>query len=148
VKPDLDKMCEHLKKVYDRRQTALVVASEGIHLPSHDTAKEEKDEFGHMLLKNRGVATELAEIIEKKTGKETRAAVIGHIQRGGSPSLFDRILGLRVGSKAADLVAKGDWGKMVALRGNDVVPVPLTEATAKLKTVPKEWMDFASIFWK
>lgn len=147
-KPDLVKMCEHLKKVYARREMALVIASEGIHLPSHDVAKEEKDEFGHMLLKNRGVGGELAEIIEEKTGKETRAAVIGHIQRGGAPTLFDRILGLRVGAKAADLVKSGDWGKMVALRGNDVVPVSLTEATSKLKTVTPDWMDFARTFWK
>jgi len=147
-KPELDKMCDHLKRVYARRETGLVVASEGIHLPSHDEGKESKDEFGHMLLKNRGVGVELAEIIERKTGKETRSAVIGHIQRGGSPTLFDRILGLRVGAKAADLVAAGDWGKMVALRGNEVVPVPLIEATAKLKTVTEDWMALARTFWK
>jgi ATP-dependent phosphofructokinase / diphosphate-dependent phosphofructokinase len=147
-KPDVEKMCAHLKIAHARKGVALVVASEGIELPSDDMNKMEKDEFGHMLLKDRGVGEELTKIIEKKTGVETRAAVIGHIQRGGSPTLFDRILGLRVGAAAADLVAKADWGKMVALRGNEVVPVPLKEATGTLKTVPPSWMKFAEVFWK
>jgi 6-phosphofructokinase 1 len=124
------------------------VASEGVWLPSHDNIKEEKDEFGHMILKNRGVGEELAELIEKQTSLETRASSIGHVQRGGSPSLFDRILGMRVGAKAADLVQKGDWGKMVALRGTDVVGVPLKDATGTLKLVSKEWIDFARVFQK
>ena len=74
---------------------------------------------------------------------ETRGAVIGHIQRGGPPTLFDRILGTRVGVKAAELVAAGDFGKMVALRGDAVVGVSLEEATAKLKTVTPEWLALA-----
>jgi 6-phosphofructokinase 1 len=147
-KPDIEKMCDHLKIAHARKGVALVVASEGIELPSQDNSKEKKDEFGHMLLKDRGVAEELAKLIESKTKIETRAATIGHIQRGGSPTVFDRILGLRVGAAAADLVAKKDWGKMVALIGNDVLPVPLKEATAALKTVPKEWTSFAEVFWK
>lgn len=147
-KPAIEKMCAHLKKVHERKGVALVVASEGVVLPTHDTSKEEKDEFGHMLLKERGVGDDLAKIIEKQTGIETRAATIGHIQRGGAPTLFDRILGLRVGAMAADLVAKGQWGQMVALRGNDVVGVPLKEATSNLKTVPADWMKLAEVFWK
>lgn len=147
-KPDLKKMCAHLKIAHKRQGVALVVASEGTHMPSHDSLKEEKDEFGHMILKGRSVGEELASIIEKSTGIETRSATIGHIQRGGSPTLFDRILGLRVGVKAADLVAAGDFGKMVALKGNEVKPVPLKEATGKLKIVPKDWLDFAKVFWK
>jgi len=146
--PRIDKMCQHLKKVHSRKGVALVVASEGTKLPGHDNLKEQKDEFGHTILKGRGVGEELTKIIESKTGIETRHAVIGHIQRGGPPTLFDRVLGLRVGAKAADLIAAGDFGKMVALKGNNVVPVPLSEATANIKTVPQEWMDFAEIFWK
>ena len=83
----------------------------------------------------------LAGIISKRTGIETRVAVIGHIQRGGPPTLFDRILGTRVGVKAAELAHTGHFGQMVALRGNEVVGVSLEEATAKLKTVPREWFD-------
>jgi len=147
-KTDFKKMVAHLKKVQKERGTALVVASEGAHMPSHDQSAEEKDEFGHMILKGRGVGFELADLIESGTGQEARHAVIGHIQRGGDPTLFDRILGLRVGAKAADLVAAGDFGKMVALKGNNVVPVSLKEATGKLKVVPTDWINFAKIFWK
>ena len=147
-KPDIEKMCAHLKKAHERKGVALVVASEGTELPGEDDAKAEKDEFGHVILKERRVGEELAKLIEKKTGIETREATIGHIQRGGTPSTFDRILGLRVGVEAANLVAKGDWGKMVALRGNEIVAVPLKDATGTLKTVPNEWISFAEVFWK
>jgi 6-phosphofructokinase 1 len=147
-KPDIKKMCEHLKKAHARKGSALVVVSEGIELPNDDINKMEKDEFGHMLLKDRAIAETLAKIIDNETGIETRSASIGHIQRGGSPTVFDRILGLRAGAMAADLVAQGDWGKMVALRGTEVVGVPLKEATSKLKTVPESWSKFSEIFWK
>ncbi len=147
-KPDIEKMCAHLKVAHARKGVALVVASEGIELPSDDVNKMEKDEFGHMLLKNRGVAEELAQLIEKKTGAETRSATIGHMQRGGSPTLFDRMLGLRVGAAASDLIAKGDFGKMTAQRGTEIVAVPLTDATGTLKVVTSEWMKFAEVFWK
>ena len=101
-----------------------------------------------MLLKNRGLGEKVAGLIEKETGIETRSAVIGHVQRGGSPTLFDRILGTRVGAKAAELVAQRKFGQMVALRGNAVVGVSLQEATAKLKTVPPEWLKLADTFFK
>jgi len=145
---NVKKMCEHLKKVHTRKRVALVVASEAITIPGDKTGHEELDEFGHMLLKKRGVGDRIAELIEKETKIETRVAVIGHIQRGGPPTLFDRILGVRVGVKAADLVAHKKFGNMVALRGNEVVPVSLKEATSKLKTVPHEWLRFAEIFFK
>ncbi|MGH2703624.1 MAG: 6-phosphofructokinase [Actinomycetota bacterium] len=145
---DVDRMCEHLKTAHARKNVALVVASEGITVPGMETGKEERDEFGHMILRKRGVADQLSGVIEEKTGIETRTAVIGHIQRGGSPTLFDRMLGTRVGVKAADLVAAGEFGQMAALKGNDVVGVPLEEATGRLKTVPKEWEDLAEVFFK
>lgn len=146
--PAIEKMVEHLKKVHARKGVALVVASEGTELPQYKNQKEEKDEFGHMLLKERGVGEDLAKLIEEKTKIETRSAVIGHIQRGGSPTLFDRILGLRVGAAASDLIAKGDFGKMTALRGTEVVAVPLKEATGILKVVTPEWLKLAEVFWK
>jgi 6-phosphofructokinase 1 len=141
-------MCAHLKKVHARDKVAIVVTSEAVSLPGMDTSKEELDQFGHMLLKNRAVGEKVAEIIDKQTGIETRSAVIGHIQRGGSPTLFDRILGTRVGAKAAELIDQGQFGQMVALRGNEVVGVSLQEATAKLKTVPPEWLALADVFFK
>lgn len=147
-KPDIEKMCAHLKEAHARKGIALVVASEGTVMPGNEGAADAKDDFGHTLLKDRAVAESLAEIIEKKTGIETRSATIGHIQRGGSPTLFDRILGLRVGVAAADLVAKGDFGKMVALKGNDIAAVPLKDATGTLKTVPADWLKFAATFFK
>jgi 6-phosphofructokinase 1 len=145
---DVARMCEHLKKVYARKQWALVVASEGIRFPGSEGGEEELDEFGHMILRKRGVADQLADIIERETGIESRSAVIGHMQRGGSPTLFDRILGTRVGVEAAEMVAAGKWGHMAALRGNDVIAVPLEEATGELKTVPKSWMELLAVFSK
>jgi 6-phosphofructokinase 1 len=145
---DAKAMCEHLKKVHAREKVALVVASEAITIPGEETGKEELDEFGHMLLKKRGVAERLSTLIEKETKIETRSAVIGHIQRGGAPTLFDRILGTRVGYKAADLVKEGKFGQMVALRGTEVIGVSLEEATSKLKTVTPDWLQFAKTFFK
>ncbi len=137
---NIEEMNRKLKAAHAQRQVALVVASEAVEFEG-DSGKEELDEFGHMILKKRGVGSRLAEIIEKGTGIETRHAVIGHIQRGGSPTLFDRILGSRVGIKAAELIDAQDFGKMVALKGTAVVPVSLDEATSKLKTVTKDWFE-------
>lgn len=145
---DIDNMCRHLKKVHKRKKYALVVTSEGIKIPGIKARKEELDQFGHMILRKRGVGEDLATIIKEKTGIGTRAAVIGHIQRGGPPTLFDRMLGTRCGVRAADLVAKKKFGKMVALRGNEIVDVPLAKAVAKLKTVDKKWRDLAKVFFK
>ncbi len=145
---DLEQMLAHLKKAYGRKKTALVVVSEGIKVPGRNADQEELDEFGHMILKKRGVGEQIADLIEKRTGIEARLAIIGHIQRGGPPTLFDRILGTRVGYKAAELVHEGEFGKMVALKGNDVVPVPLEQATGELKTVGPEWFKMMETFFK
>jgi len=146
--PEIDKMCKHLKKVRQRKNYALVIVSEGVTIPGMKAEKEEVDEFGHMILKKRGISEQVAEIIEKNTGIETRVAVIGHIQRGGEPTLFDRILAMRVGTKSAELVAEGKFGQMVALKGNEIVPVSLSEATAKIKTVTPEWINLMEVFFK
>src|SRR3954464_14903865 len=122
---DLQAMYAHLKKVHARDKVAIVITSEAVELPGMKTAGEQLDQFGHMLLKNRGLGEQLAGMIEKATGIETRQAVIGHIQRGGPPTLFDRILATRAGVKAADLIAAGDFGKMAAMRGIEMVAVPL-----------------------
>ena len=145
---DVKAMCEHLKKVHAREKTALVVASEAVTIPGEKLEEEKLDEFGHMLLKKRGVAERLSTLIEENTKIETRSAAIGHVQRGGSPTLFDRVLGTRVGYKAADLVKEGKFGQMVALRGTEVVGVSLEEATKELKTVSPAWLQFAKTFFK
>lgn len=142
---DVPDMAARLKAAHARKGTALVIASEAVNLPGRD--KEQRvDEFGHVILKERGVAERLTEILSRETGIETRAAVIGHIQRGGPPTLFDRILATRAGARAAQLAAEGDFGKMVALKGDRLVPVPLQEATGTLKTVPAEWLALADTF--
>jgi len=147
-KADIKKMCQHLKDVYKKNKHASVVISEGATLPSIDVEKESLDQFGHMILRNRGVGNLLADLIKKNTGIETRHAVIGHIQRGGSPTLFDRILGLRCGVTAVDLIAQGKFGYMAALKGNEVMGVPLEEAVSKLKVIDKKWWELAQVFFK
>jgi len=138
VPPDIDELCSRLKTVYSRKRHALVVVSEGVELPGVEE-KGEVDEFGHTILKKRGIGERVASLIEKHTGIETRCAVIGHMQRGGSPTVFDRILGLRVGVKAAELAQEGNFGMMAALVGNRVEAVPLRQAVCQLKVVPEEW---------
>ncbi|MDE2039697.1 MAG: ATP-dependent 6-phosphofructokinase [Elusimicrobia bacterium] len=136
---DAADLAAKVKAAHARKKVALIVCSEAVDMG--EAGAEKLDEFGHMILKERGVGEKLAKLIEKSTGIETRHAAIGHIQRGGPPTLFDRILGTRVGLKAAELVEAGSFGRMVALRGNEVVAVSLEEATAKLKTVPPAWFS-------
>ena len=144
---DFEEVCNEIKKRHaGGKNFSIVVISEGCELPGADD-KGEVDQFGHKLLAKRGVGERLGEEIESRTGYETRVTVLGHVQRGGSPTPRDRILATRFGLKAADLVAAGDFGKMAALRGDDIVAVPLEEATAELKTVPLEWYDVAKTFF-
>ena len=135
---DLDAMCEQLKKAYARKQYGIVVASEGVELP--DVADDEKklDAFGHVILGDRNVGETIAKEIETRTGIETRSATTGHIQRGGAPSAFDRVLASRLGIRAAQCVHEKDFGKMVAIHGTEIVPVSIDKATGVLKTVPME----------
>ena len=147
-KPDIDEMCKQLQRVYSRKKYALVVVSEGVKLPGTAAGQEELDHFGHMILRKREIGQALGDLICEKTGLETRHAVIGHMQRGGNPTVFDRILGLRTGVKAVELIEKEDFGKMAALKGNKIIAVPLEKAIKDIKTVNKEWIDFAKIFFK
>ena len=94
-----------------------------------------------------GIGQRLADEIEKHTGKEARCAVLGHIQRGGTPTAFDRVLATRFGVHAIEAVHDGDFGKMVALRGTDIVRVPLAEATKETKVVPAERYEEAEVFF-
>ena len=147
-KPDVDGMCKQLQRVYSRKKYALVVVSEGVELPGLDTGEEKLDQFGHMILKKREIGQTLGDVISERTGIETRHAVIGHMQRGGIPTVFDRILGLRTGVKAVQLIEQGGYGKMAALKGNDIIDVPLEEATREIKKVSQQWLDFAELFFK
>ena len=145
---DIDEMCHQIQRVYARKRYALVVTSEGVSLPSKNKQEEELDQFGHMILNKRGIGEQLNKIICEKTGLEARHAVIGHMQRGGIPTVFDRILGLRSGVTAVNLIKENKFGYMAALKGNEVVGVPLEEAVSKLKIVDNKWWEFAKIFFK
>ncbi|MEW6619871.1 MAG: 6-phosphofructokinase [bacterium] len=146
---DLDKMCDHLKKLRQRgKPYAVIVTSEAVELPGMAEQEQEKDAFGHIILKEKGVGERVAEEIKKRTGFETRAAVIGHIQRGGAPTVFDRMLGIRVGVKAVDLIANQQFGQMVCLKGNEIQSAPLKEAVAELKMVTQQWWNLAQILFK
>ena len=114
----------------------MVVVAEGFRLPDMDSAHSTKGLDGFNRPRLGGIAEVLAPIIEERTGIETRATVLGHIQRGGSPTGFDRVLATRLGMAVTDMVADRDWGKMVALRGTDIVRVAFDEALAAHKTVP------------
>ena len=94
-----------------------------------------------------GIGDMLGRMIEERTGYETRVTVLGHIQRGGSPTAFDRILGTRFGVKAVELVLAGQFGQMVSLQGNKIVGVPIEQGTGVLKTVDMELYNLAKIFF-
>jgi len=101
--------------------------------------------FGHVRF--GGVGHALGADIEERTGYETRVTVLGHVQRGGSPTARDRVLATRYGLKAADLVHEGKFGRMAALHGDAIVDVSLADATAELKTVPPDWYEVARAFF-
>jgi len=143
----IDDACEEIRKRHERgKDFSIVVVSEGYELEGLNEASD-LDEFGHVRLSERGVGARLASEIEERTGYETRVTVLGHVQRGGSPTPRDRVLATRFGLKAADLVNDRSFGRMAALHGDAVVDVSLEEATAELKTVPKDWYDVARAFF-
>ncbi|MFB3895060.1 MAG: 6-phosphofructokinase [bacterium] len=149
IEKELESMAKHLQSVKKRgKRYAIIVVSEGVELPKGTKDEEEVDEFGHMILKERGIGDAIAEYINAKTGWDTRTAVIGHMQRGGPPTLFDRMLGTRVGAKAVDLVHTKKFGQMAALVGNEIVGVDLRKAVGKQKVVTEDWIKFAKIFFK
>jgi len=144
---DLDQVTEYVEHRFQSHYSPIVVVAEGAHPKSLDEAvgMQELDEFGHARF--GGIGQLLADEIERRTGKEARVAVLGHIQRGGTPTAFDRVLATRFGVQAARAVADGAFGTMVSLRGTDIVRVPLAEATATLKLVPPERYAEAEVFF-
>ncbi len=151
---DIEEVCNILKKRHATGKSfSIVVASEGAVAKKSNNGKEgdmilqdqKLDSFGHVRL--GGIGYMLADEIEKRTGFETRATVLGHIQRGGSPTAFDRVLATRFGVFAAELVENSQWGQMAALKGNEIVAVSLAEATGQLKTVDLELLKVAGTFF-
>ena len=144
----VEEICAAIRKRHDRGKTfSIVVVAEGAEFAKGETVQKDKkiDAFGHVRL--GGIGDALGGLIEEKTGFETRVTVLGHVQRGGTPTAFDRVLGTRFGVKAVELVIAGQWGKMVSLKGNAIVPVPIESATRKLKTVDMGLYEIAQIFF-
>jgi len=149
----VESACEEIRRRHRRgKDFSIVVVSEGYEL-TYESGEQRlvaekaraSDQFGHVRL--GGVGDALAREIEERTGFETRVTVLGHVQRGGSPTPRDRVLATRYGLKAADLVHEGRFGRMAALHGDAIVDVSLQDATAELKTVPLEWYEVARAFF-
>src|SRR6202163_2184023 len=142
---DIDHVAETIRQRHARgRYFSIVVAAEGAKFAGGNETLPAAglDEFGHARL--GGMGSVLAQEIEKRTGFESRSVVLGHIQRGGSPSAFDRVLATRYGLGAIDMVHRGEFGKMAALRGNKIISIPLAEAIASNRKVDKEILDAAT----
>jgi 6-phosphofructokinase 1 len=144
---DIDQVCGWVEHRFQTRYAPIVVVAEGAHPKDGGEAllTQDKDSFGHV--RYGGVGPMLASEIEKRTGKEARATVLGHVQRGGTPTAFDRVLATRFGTHAIRAVADGAFGQMVALRGTEIVRVPIAEATRELKLVPPERYAEAELFF-
>lgn len=146
---DINQVCKHILKRRDEGKTfSLVVAAEGAYPKEAEgmiTKDKELDAFGHVKL--GGVGEFLAREIEQRTKLESRHVVLGHLQRGGTPTAYDRILATRFGVRAIELVHENKFGRMVALQGNRVLDISLEEATSKLKTVDMEMFRLAEIFF-
>ena len=145
---DIEEICRLIESRFESRFSPILVVSEGA-LPKEGgdmtLVSGEKDAFGHVRL--GGIGDRLAKEIEDRTGAEARAVVLGHVQRGGTPTAFDRWLATRFGLHAVDAVADGEFGTMMALRGTDIVRVPLIEGTGKLKLVSPEEYAEAEVFF-
>lgn len=146
---DLGEVCDLVQKRKARgKDFSIVVVAEGAKakgLATPVTTSDKVDAFGHVRL--GGIGTVVSEEIERRTGIETRVTILGHVQRGGSPTPFDRVLATRFGIKAVDLVLAGDFGKMVALQGNQIVAVPIADAVKRLKTLDMGLYEIAKVFF-
>jgi 6-phosphofructokinase 1 len=144
---DVAEVCARLERRHASGASfSIVVVSEGATPVAGTMALQDQgtDEFGHVRL--GGIANQLAPEIERGTGFETRVTVLGHVLRGGTPTAYDRVLATRFGLEAAAAVRDGDFGKMVALRGNEIVRVPLVAAVRELKTVPDSLLESMHVF--
>ncbi|MDG6217877.1 MAG: ATP-dependent 6-phosphofructokinase [Candidatus Thermoplasmatota archaeon] len=146
---DIEEVCQNLKSRYDKgKKFSIVVVAEGAKPKEGGmvvTQSDEKDEFGHVRL--GGIAHSLSREIKDRLQVDTRVTILGHVQRGGTPTAHDRVLATRFGVKAVELIKDGHFGMMVALKGDDIVPVTLDEAVSHSKTVKMELYDIAKIFF-
>jgi ATP-dependent phosphofructokinase / diphosphate-dependent phosphofructokinase len=144
---DVEKVCAYIERRFQSQYAPIIVVAEGAQplggVPEAEHAPT--DAFGHARL--GGIAHWLEGEIESRTGKEARATVLGHVQRGGTPTAFDRVLATRFGLHAIDAAHRGDWGKMTALRGTEIQLVELAEATRELRVVPESLYAEAEVFF-
>jgi len=151
------KIDDIIKVMNDRdargRTFSIIVVAEGARISASDKESadfvlqdQKLDSFGHVRL--GGIANTLAEIIENKTGVETRATILGHVQRGGSPTAYDRVLGSRFGVHAVEMIKEEKFGRMAALRGTEIIDIPIEEAVSDLKTVDDNFYDVARTFFR
>jgi phosphofructokinase-like protein len=147
---DIDRMVELLKKRRaGGKPYGIIVVSEGAKLPNEAefvTRAAEIDDFGHVRL--GGIGEVIADLIEKRTGIETRVVTLGHLQRGGTPTAYDRVLGTRLGIHAARLALERNFGRMVALRGTKIVSVLLSEAVGTMRTLDPDFLNEAEEFFR
>jgi 6-phosphofructokinase 1 len=145
---DIGDVCDRIQHRHRRGANfSIVVVAEGA-VPVEGTMalqSGETDEFGHVRL--GGISNDLAAEIEQRTGFETRVTILGHVLRGGTPTAYDRVLATRFGIEAIDAVNDGEFGIMVALRGADIVRVPIEDGVRELKTVDPKLYDVASVFF-
>ncbi len=146
---DIEEVCKHLRDRYDYgKKFSIVVVAEGAKPRGENmviTQNNEKDEFGHVRL--GGIGHSLAREIENRMNVETRVTILGHVQRGGTPTAHDRVLATRFGVAAIELIKNNVYGKMVALKGDKIVDVPLEEAVSKLKTVDMDLYNISKLFF-
>jgi len=145
---DIVQVARHLKRRAGIGRTfSIVVVAEGaqpiegtMQIPEHD-----RDDYGRPRL--GGISQYIAAEIEQRTGIETRVTILGHVQRGGTPTAFDRVLAIQLGVAAIDLASEGRWGMMAALQGAEVAAAPISEATGRLNTVPESLYQVAEVFF-
>lgn len=149
VKFNYDDICRRIEERRQRgKQFSIIAVAEGAapeEIGAQVTQKASVDAFGHVRL--GGISSVIAEEIEKRTGYETRATILGHLQRGGTPTAYDRIMATRLGVKAVDLVHNGQFDRMACVKGNQIDSVPLEEAVAKVKPVDMELFETAKLFY-
>jgi ATP-dependent phosphofructokinase / diphosphate-dependent phosphofructokinase len=143
----LDEVVEHLhRRRAEGKDFSIIVVAEGVHLPGVEAGAQQTDAFGHVRLGERGVGDALSRYIEDETGFEARVTVLGHLQRGGTPSTVDRIWATRLGASAAELAIAGCSGVIPVRRDGDVAVVSLSDVVAEQRRVPRELYDLARIF--
>lgn len=147
---DIEDIVRHVRMRWEGRRFSIIAVAEGAKisgLPGAERTSGEVDQFGHAILAERGIGNRVADEIERRAGVEARVTVLGHLQRGGPPTAFDRLIATRFGVAAVDYLHEGKEGNITALRGRDIVPVPLEEVGGKNRLVDRSLYELAKVFY-